>query len=138
MRKNRRTVWLCAAVAVFFLALMIFSVILSSDGSRYSCRVEEDLFSLDMDSFSGTGAETFYLREGDSIDVSAVRISGELSIVIGQVGRQPVYEGNGRGPDSFRVTIQEDGNYLISVSGRHAEGSISFQIKRAAAELRHL
>ena len=131
MRKNRRTVWLCAAVPVFFLALMIFSGILSSDGSRYSCRVDEDLFLLDMDSFGSTVAETFYLREGDSIDVSAVRISGELSIVIGQVGRQPIYEGNGRGPDSFRVTIPEDGDYIISVTGKHAEGSISFQISKA-------
>lgn len=134
MRGNRNIIWICSAVLVlaFLLALMILPNIRPSAESKYSRRVEEDLFSLGMEQLNCTIAESFSLGEGDTIDVSIVHISGELLLSIGQENREPVYSGRNPELGSFQVTIPEDGDYLISVSGKHAEGSISFQINRAA------
>ena len=134
MRGNRNIIWIRSAVLVlaFLLALMILPNIRPSAESKYSRRVEEDLFSLGMEQLNCTIAESFSLGEGDTIDVSIVHISGELLLSIGQENREPVYSGRNPELGSFQVTIPEDGDYLISVSGKHAEGGISFQISRAA------
>lgn len=134
MRGNRNIIWICSAVLVlaFLLALMILPNIRPSAESKYSRKVEEDLFSLGMEQLNCTIAESFSLGEGDTIDVSIVHISGELLLSIRQENREPVYSGRNPELGSFQVTIPEDGDYLISVSGKHAEGSISFQINRAA------
>ena len=134
MRGNRNIIWICSAmlVLVFLLALMILPKIRPSSESRYSRKVEEDLFSLGMEQLNCTIAESFSLGEGDTIDVSIVHVSGELLLSIGQENREPVYTGRNPELGSFQVTISEGGDYLISVSGKHAEGSVSFQINRAA------
>ncbi len=111
---------------------MILPKILPSEGSRYSRKVEDDFFSLGMVRLNETMQEPFSLRKGDTVDASVVHISGELFISIGQKKREPIYEGRNPELGSFRVTVPEDGEYLISVSGKQAEGSVSFQINRVS------
>ncbi|MGM9537669.1 MAG: hypothetical protein ACI3VN_04990 [Candidatus Onthomonas sp.] len=136
MRHNRNFIWICsdALVLVFLLTLMILPKIRPSAESKYSRKVEEDFFSLGMEQLNCTIAEPFSLQEGDTIDVSIVHLSGELLLSIGQENQEPIYTGRNPELGSFQVTIPEDGNYLISASGKHAEGSVSFQINRAVAE----
>ena len=93
--------------------------------------MEEDFFSPDMERLNCTIEEPCSLKEGDSVDVSIVRVSGELTISIGKKGFEPIYEGRNPELSSFRVTISENGDYYLSVSGKQAEGSISFQIDRS-------
>ena len=126
MKRKWTIIGLCAAALVLFLALVFLPRILPSNGSRYSRKVEEDFFSLDMERLNCTIEEPFSLKEGDSVDVSIVRVSGELTISIGKKGFEPIYEGRNPEPSSFRVTISENGDYYLSVSGKQAEGSISF------------
>lgn len=57
-------------------------------------------------------------------------ISGELCISIGQKHQEPVYEGNNPELNHFQVNITNSGDYTISVTGKQAEGSISFHILR--------
>lgn len=122
----------CSDQKETFLALGILPRIWPSNDSRYSRKVEEDFFSLGMERLNCTIEEPFSLKEGDSIDVTVVRVSGELSISIGEKDREPIYEGKNPELSSFRVSIPEDGDYLLSVSGKQAEGSISFQIARTS------
>ncbi|MGM9662768.1 MAG: hypothetical protein ACI3WR_06715 [Oscillospiraceae bacterium] len=129
---RRRRLGRCFAALALFLLLALLAGTRPRDGSGYSRRVEEDLFSLGMERLSGTAAESFFLREGDAIRVSSVLLSGEFTLSIGQEGREPIYEGRAPGPGTFQVTVPEDGDYLLSVSGKRAEGSVSFQISRAA------
>ena len=132
MNRKWTIVGLCAAALVMFPALGFLPRILPSNGSRYSRKVEEDFFSLDMERLNCTIEEPFSLKEGDSVDVSIVRVSGELTISIGKKGFEPIYEGKNPELSSFRVSIPEDGDYLLSVSGKQAEGRISFQIMRTS------
>lgn len=131
MKRKWTIIGLCAAALVLFLALVFLPRILPSNGSRYSRKVEGDFFSLDMERLNYIIEEPFSLKEGDSVDVSIVRVSGELTISIGKKGFEPIYEGRNPELSSFRVTISENGDYYLSVSGKQAEGSISFQIDRS-------
>ena len=130
MKRKWTFIGLCSAVLVLVLALGILPSIWLSNDSRYSRKVEEDFFSLGMERLNCTIEEPFPLHKGDTIDVSVVRVSGELMISIGEKGLEPIYEGKNPERISFRVTIPEDGDYLLSVYGKQAEGSISFQINR--------
>ena len=81
-----------------------------------------------MEQLNCTIKEPFSLKKGDTIDVSVVRFSCELTISIGKENEKSIYEGRNPELSSFRVTIPEDGKYSLSVSGNQAEESISFQI----------
>lgn len=121
---------ICGAALIFTLIWIILPGIWSDLESRYACRVDENLFSLGMESMNDTRKETFSLRQGDSIAVSAVFISGELDISIIDSSGNVIYEGNNPELGSFQVNIPKSDEYLISVTGRQAKGSISFQILR--------
>ena len=132
MRRKCTIVGICTAALVLFLALGILPGVWSLRGSRYSRRVEEDSFSLGMERLNCTLAEAFPLHQGDAIDVCVVRASGELTISIGERDRAPVYAGRNPEPGAFWVTIPRDGDYVLSVSGKRAEGSVSLRIDREA------
>lgn len=131
MTQKRNLSWILCAVLVVLLTAMLLPWLLPTQESRYTRRVEEDFFSLGMEPLNCTIAEPFTLQKGDTIDVSVARVSGELEITIGQEDRQPIYEGRNPQLGSFRVTVPEDGGYLLSVTGKQAQGNISFQINAA-------
>lgn len=131
MTQKRNLSWILCAVLVVLLTAMLLPWLLPTQESRYTRRVEEDFFSLGMEPLNCTIAEPFTLQKGDTIDVSVDRASGDLAITIGQEDRQPIYEGRNPQLGSFRVTVPEDGGYLLSVTGKQAQGNISFQINAA-------
>lgn len=131
MTQKRNLSWILCAVLVVLLTAMLLPWLLPTQESRYTRRVEEDYFSLGMEPLNCTIAEFFRLHQGDTIDVSVDRASGDLAITIGQEDRQPIYEGRNPQLGSFRVTVPEDGGYLLSVTGKQAQGNISFQINAA-------
>ena len=128
MTQKRNLSWILCAVLVVLLTAMLLPWLLPTQESRYTRRVEEDFFSLGMEPLNCTIAELFRLHQGDTIDVSVDQASGDLAITIGQEDRQPIYEGRNPQLGSFRVTVPEDGGYLLSVTGKQAQGNISFQI----------
>ena len=128
MTQKRNLSWILCTVLVVLLTAMLLPWLLPTQESRYTRRVEEDFFSLGMEPLNCTIAEPFTLQKGDTIDVNVDRVSGELEITIGQEDRQPIYEGRNPQLGSFRVTVPEDGGYLLSVTGKQAQGNISFQI----------
>lgn len=94
---------------------------------------EDDLFSLGMSYMSGEQSATFALSEGDAIEVTVVHISGDLRLHIA-CGEDVIYEGHNPEMGDFRVNILKDGEYTITVSGRRADGSVSFEMIRAEAK----
>ena len=131
MKKKWANIGICSAALILFLTWGILPKISPSNGSRYSRKVEENFFSLEMERLNCTVEEPLSLNKGDVIDVSITHVSGELALFIGERDREPIYEGNNPKLNYFRVTIPKEGEYLLSVSGKQAKGSISFQIDRA-------
>lgn len=110
------------------LALIILLGGCSRNSSLYSRNVEEDFFSLDMEELNCIITESYFLRAGDIIRVELTQNAGELSVSIGQENREPIYQGRNPELSSFQVTVPESGEYVFAVSGKHVEGTISFQI----------
>ena len=96
--------------------------------SVFSRRTEANFYSLDLEMLNTTLTETYSLEKGDSILVSMAQVEGDLSICIGMKGQNPVYEGDGKGLGDFTVNIQETGDYEISVTGKWAQGNLSFSM----------
>lgn len=129
---NKRTaLWVCVTALVFAMTLIALPRLLPDRSSRFSRRVGEDLFSLELERLNGTLEEAFSLGEGDSVEVAVTRVSGELALSIGQKNREPVYEGFNPPLPSFQVRIPEEGEYVFSVAGKNAAGSVSFRVIRA-------
>ena len=92
--------------------------------------MEDDLFSIGMESMNESRSESFHLEEGMSVAVYVVHLDGELDIYITDSNGTVVYEGHNPEIGSFLVNITEDDRYTMTVEGKRAKGSISFQILR--------
>lgn len=101
---------------------------------REDVRVERDesRLAVRFDGLSSTVSETYTLNEGDSIDVAVPHCEGEARISITSGNGETVYTGRTPLPESFRVSIGEDGEYTLSVSGEDACGEVVFSIRRAS------
>ena len=90
MKKKWAIIGICSAALILFLAFGILLKISPSNGSRYSRKVEENFFSLEMEQLNCTVEEPFSLNKGDVIDVSIAHVSGELALIIGERARKPI------------------------------------------------
>ncbi len=66
------------------------------------------------------------LTEGDQIQVTISHTEGNVDVIVGQVGEEPIYKGTEQENADFILTIPETGCYLFSVTGHRAKGEISF------------
>ena len=123
------------AIALLVLAVLFLPRLFG--GSTFSRQAEADFFAIEMKPLSSALEESYRLRRGDAIEVSLARTDGEVSITIGQKGQTPIYEGRNPALDSFLVTVPEDGDYIITVTGKAARGSITFRILRTTESARH-
>lgn len=132
MKKARRIGIILACCLFFVGVLSVFYIALYMRQSRFSRQVETDSFFVEFYPLNEELAEAFSLKEGDVIEVCIIRNKGQLEIVIGQQGKEPIYEGNGDS-GSFQVNVPEDGSYTITVSGKRADGSVDFHIQSFAS-----
>ena len=123
------------AIALLVLAVLFLPRLFG--GSTFSRQAEADFFAIEMKPLSSALEESYRLRRGDAIEVSLARTDGEVSITIGQKGQTPIYEGRNPALTSFLVTVPEDGDYIITVTGKAARGSITFRILRTTESARH-
>ena len=66
------------------------------------------------------------LTEGDQIEVHISHIAGNVDVIFGQNGEEPIYKGTGQENADFILTIPKSGSYQLSVTGHRAKGEISF------------
>lgn len=130
MKRGGKLAAVCLALCTAAIAL---GCLCAGEGSNFSRRVEENLYQVEMNPLNDTLQEAFSLRQGDAVKVCVSLDSGELDLLIGQRGQQPVYEGHNPEASAFQVAVSDEGEYLFSVTGRHARGSVSFQIIRKEA-----
>ena len=66
------------------------------------------------------------LTEGDRIQVHISHASGNVDVIVGQNGEEPIYKGTEQENADFILTVPKNGCYHISVTGHRAKGEISF------------
>ena len=131
MKRSARIIVICSEAMLLICLLWVVTLKLWSDTeSRYTVKVEDDLFSIGMESMNESRSESFQLEEGISVAVYVVHLAGDLDIYITDSSGTAVYEGHNPEIGSFLVNITEDDRYTMTVEGKQAKGSISFQILR--------
>ena len=131
MKKSTRIAVICIEALLLICLLWVVVLKLWSDTeSMCTVKVEDDLFSIVMESMNESRSESFQLEEGISVAVYVVHLDGELDIYITDSSGTVVYEGHNPEIGNFLVNITEDGRYTMTVEGKRAKGSISFQILR--------
>ena len=130
MKQSARTFIICCIVVLTTLTWIVLPRVWSNTESRCTVKAADDLFSKGMESMNESRSESFHLEEGMSVAVYVVHLDGELDIYITDSNGTVVYEGHNPEIGSFLVNITEDDRYTMTVEGKQAKGSISFQILR--------
>ncbi len=73
--------------------------------------------------------KAYDLKKGDTVEFRLAENSGRIHLSLGKDGKEPVFFGDFFEPVVHEYTINEDGHYIIEVSGRRAEGSATVTIK---------
>ena len=66
------------------------------------------------------------LTEGDQIQVHISHTAGNVDVIVGQKGEEPIYKGNEQENADFILTVPKTGCYHVSVTGHRAKGEVSF------------
>ena len=93
------------------------------DGSRTS---DETGFRMEYRILDKEESAEMKLTEGDQIEVHISHIAGNVDVIFGQNGEEPIYKGTGQENADFILTIPKSGSYQISVTGHRAKGEVSF------------
>ena len=93
------------------------------DGSRTSGETE---FRMEYSILDKEESAELKLAEGDQLQVSISHTTGNVDVIVGRNGEEPIYKGTGQENADFVLTIPQTGAYQVSVRGHRAKGKISF------------
>ena len=93
------------------------------DGSRIS---DETGFRMEYSILDKKESAEMKLTEGNQIQVHISHTAGNVDVIVGQIGEEPIYKGTGQENADFILTVPNTGSYKISVTGHRAKGEISF------------
>ena len=93
------------------------------DGSKTS---DETLFRMDYSILDKEESAELKLAEGDQIQVHISHTTGNVDVIVGQNGEEPIYKGTEQENADFILTVPKTGCYHVSVTGHRAKGEVSF------------
>ena len=91
---------------------------------------DENHFDIEFEVLNSSFTHDLELKEGESLEVTATKESGKISLRIQCGESDPVYQGDNLESTNFKVNINESGTYTITVSGQKAKGHVV--VERAA------
>ena len=93
------------------------------DGSKTS---DETLFRMEYSILDKEESAELKLAEGDQIQVHISHTAGNVDVIVGHNGEEPIYKGTVQENADFILTVPETGCYHVSVTGHRAKGEVSF------------
>ena len=93
------------------------------DGSRTS---DVTGFRMEYSILDKEESAELELTEGDQIQVHISHTAGNVDVIVGWNGEDPIYKGTEQENADFILTIPKTGCYHISVTGHRAKGELSF------------
>lgn len=115
---------LCTILLVFMLGSCGSLHDATFSGSKTG---DENHYDISFDILNTTYTHDLVMTQGERIRVHVEKESGTITVKIQKGQETPVYEGNGEVATDFYVTIQENGTYTVSVTGKKAKGRVTFQ-----------
>lgn len=77
------------------------------------------------------------LLSRDQLQVEIAQAKGSVDVMIGMDGEEPIYEGHSLMEIRFTLNSEKTGNYYISVTGKKATGSVSFEKQEKMGESKY-
>ena len=93
------------------------------DGSRTP---DETGFRMEYSILDKEESAELKLTKDDQMQVHILHTAGNVDVIVGQKGEEPIYKGTAQENADFILTIPKTGSYQISVTGHRAKGEISF------------
>ena len=119
----KATIYLSAALLVMCFLLTGCGQTNTFAGTRSSNETE---FRMEYSILDKEESAEMKLAEGDQLQVSISHTVGNVDVIVGQNGEEPIYKGTGQENTDFILTIPKTGCYIISVTGHRAKGKVSF------------
>lgn len=98
------------------------------DGSRVK---NPNGYLLDFSYMDENDSQTMYLESGDILKVTYEIKDGRIDVTIGISDQDPIYRGSDVQTGDFELTIQETGEYVISVHASKASGTLEIELNKA-------
>ncbi len=115
---------------IFPIILLAMCLLLTGCGGKSafegSMTSDETGFRMEYSILDKEESAEMKLTEGDQIQVHISHTAGNVDVIVGRNGEEPIYKGTGQENADFILTVPETGLYLISVTGHRAEGELSF------------
>lgn len=86
----------------------------------------ENQFIMEYRIFNGSDSQILELEKNDILDIEIVNESGNISVLIEKEDQEVIYSEDKVKNKSFQITIHEDGQYKVTVTGENAKGSVYF------------
>lgn len=97
--------------------------------SKYTINTLSNQYSIGAEYLNDTLNHEIMLKEGEYLDANFVVEDGELYVDICSEAGNFIFEKTISESSSYTLVVPETGNYEISITGKEAEGSLSFQIR---------
>ena len=85
---------------------------------------DENHFDIEFEVLNSSFSHDLELNEGESLEVTATKEAGKISLRIQCGESEPVYQGDNLESTNFKVNINESGTYTITVAGQKAKGHV--------------
>ncbi|SCY65702.1 PPC domain-containing protein [Butyrivibrio sp. INlla14] len=114
---------ICCLTIVMLMAAMLVGC---SNNATFSGSKtgDADHFDIEFEVLNSSFTHYLELKEGESLEVTATKESGKISLRIQCGESEPVYQGDNLESTNFKVNINESGTYTITVSGQKAKGHV--------------
>ena len=117
---------------ILIVCTLVFLISLTACGTEFdgSRTGNDSEFIMEYSVLNTTDAQDLTIEAGDTISAKIVVDKGSLSIKIQKDGEEPIYESNEISTSNeFDVEIDESGTYTVEVTGKKANGSVSFIVQ---------
>ena len=115
---------------ILFTILLAACLLLSGCGRKStfdgSKALDETGFRMEYSILDKEESAELRLTAGDQIQVHISHTAGNVDVIVGQKGEDPIYKGTEQENADFILTIPKTGCYHISVTGHRAKGELSF------------
>jgi len=126
---SKKIYYLIIALLVVF-AVSVFLLSEYRDVFDGDCVKEDDRFTVDFLEMNRTETHTLELSKGDVLNVDFSLERGRTDLVIGIDGEEPIYRGDDITSGVFELIVPQDGVYTVTVSARHARGTVGVFLNR--------